>query len=238
MKAAARYTLEDSKVKSLLEHLFEESCRQEEAGFEPPDGISALAGSAQARADAYASEYIPISPEGGQLLYALTRAIRPDTVVEFGTSFGISTLYLAAALADNAKGRVFTTELSQAKVNAARANLVKAGLEAWVTILPGDALETLRAIEGPIGLAHLDGWKDMCLPILKLIEPKLAPGAIVIGDDIDQSAMQDYLDYVRGAENGYVSVAFPVGDGMEVSCRAALAAASFCSGGEHGALNR
>jgi len=94
-------TLDSPKVKSLLKHLFEVSERQEETGFELPDGISALVGSAQVRSDAYAAAYLPISSQGGALLYSLTRSIRPDTVVEFGTSFGISTIYLAAAIADN-----------------------------------------------------------------------------------------------------------------------------------------
>jgi len=112
-----------------------------------------------------------------------------------------------------------------AKVKAARENLVEAGLEDRVTILPGDAMDTLREVNGPIGLALLDGWKDLCLPVLKLIEPQLAPGAIVAGDDIDQAAMHEYLSYVRNPSNGYVSVAFPVGDGMEISCRASTQSA-------------
>jgi predicted O-methyltransferase YrrM len=66
---------------------------------------------------------------------------------------------------------------------------------------------------------RLDGWKDQCLPVLKLTEPRLAAGALVVADDIDQSAMTDYLDYVRDSANGYVSVSFPVEDGMEISCR-------------------
>src|SRR6266487_4575879 len=104
----------------------------------------------QERADAMASCYMPISQQGGDLLYTLVRAARPDTVVEFGTSFGISTIYLAAAVTDNGVGRVVSTELSAAKVVAAQANLAEAGVEAPVTILPGDALSTLAGIHGPI----------------------------------------------------------------------------------------
>ena len=82
---------------------------------------------------------MPISPEAGRLLYTLVRASRPDTVVEFGTSFGISTIYLAAAVADNGSGGVVTTELAAAKIAAARANLEEAGVGGPVTILAGDA---------------------------------------------------------------------------------------------------
>ena len=78
----------------------------------PPPGLASWAmASASERAEAYRDVYIPISPEAGQLLYALVRSGRPDTVVEFGTSFGISTIYLAAAVTDNGTGHVITTEI-------------------------------------------------------------------------------------------------------------------------------
>jgi predicted O-methyltransferase YrrM len=162
---------------------------------------------------------MPISEPGGRLLYALTRAARPATVVEFGTSFGISTTHLAAAVIDNGTGHVLTTELSPVKIAAAQANLEDAGLADVVTVLAGDALETLSAVEGPIGLVFLDGWKDLCLPVLRLLEPRLAPGALVVADDVDSHAsMADYLACVRDPANGYVTIAFPVEDGLEVSC--------------------
>ena len=185
----------------------------------PPPGLASWAeASAAELADALQDAYIPISAEAGKLLYALIRASRPQTVVEFGMSFGISTIYLAAAVTDNGTGHVVTTELSGKKVAAAAANLREAGVEAAVTILEGDALETLAGVAGPIGLVLLDGWKDLCLPVLRLLEPKLAPGALVAGDDTNGPAMADYLAYIRDPANGYVTVAFPVEDGMEISC--------------------
>ena len=117
--------------------------------------------------------------------------------MEFGTSYGISTLYLAAAVTDNGTGHVFTTELSKKKAAAARANLDEAGVGGAVTILPGDALETLAAVPGPVGIALVDGWKDLYLPVLRLLEPKLAPGALVAADDTTFTTMADYLKYVR-----------------------------------------
>ncbi|MDR7279398.1 O-methyltransferase [Catenuloplanes atrovinosus] len=176
--------------------------------------------SAQERADLLAEAYMPVSARGGDLLYALTRAARPERVVEFGTSYGISTLYLASAVADNGAGHVVTTELSTVKVAAARANLAEAGLSDAVTVLSGDALATLADVPGPIGLLLLDGWKDLCLPVLRLLEDRLAPGALVIADDVSFPTMAPYLDYVRDPASGYVSVEFPVDDGMEISCRA------------------
>jgi predicted O-methyltransferase YrrM len=139
-------------------------------------------------------------------------------VVEFGTSFGISTIYLAAAVTDNGVGRVLGTELSARKVDAARANLAAAGVGAAATILAGEALQTLADVPGPVGLVLLDGWKDLCLPVLRLLERRLAPGAIVAADDVSHAGLGEYLGYVRDPANGYVSVTFPVADGVEISC--------------------
>jgi predicted O-methyltransferase YrrM len=211
-------TLAAPPVRAVLNRLFAAAATDDDGPSPWPSGRPFAAASARERADAMAAVYMPISAQGGNLLYALIRSSRPATVVEFGTSYGISTLYLAAAVADNGAGRVLTTELSEAKIAAARANLLEAGLAGPVTILAGDALETLAGVTGPIGLVLLDGWKDLCLPVLRLLEPELAPGALVVADDIDQPSMGAYLDYVREPANGYVNATFPVEDGMEVSC--------------------
>jgi predicted O-methyltransferase YrrM len=213
-------SLASPRLEAVLGRLFAASAAQEDDQMPAPaPGLASWAdASAAERADALQDAYIPISADAGNLLYALIRASRPQTVVEFGTSFGISTIYLAAAVTDNGTGHVVTTELSSKKVAAAGANLREAGVDAAVTVLEGDALETLAGVPGPVGLALLDGWKDLCLPVLRLLEPKLAPGALVAGDDSLGPGMADYLAYVRDPANGYVTVAFPVEDGMEISC--------------------
>ncbi len=214
-------TLAAPRLDAVLSRLLAAAAAQEAddapAPPPPPGRASWAAASALERADAFQDAYIPISAEAGKLLYALVRASLPETVVEFGTSFGISTIYLAAAVTDNGTGHVVTTELSTKKIKAARSNLRQAGVDAPVTVLAGDALQTLAGIPGPIGLVLLDGWKDLCLPVLRLLEPKLAPGALVAADDITLASMASYLDYVRDPANGYVTVAFPVEDGMEIS---------------------
>jgi predicted O-methyltransferase YrrM len=183
----------------------------------PPGHASWATASPQERADALQDIYIPISAEAGKLVYALVRSSRPESVVEFGTSFGISTIHLAAAVTDNGTGRVVSTELSARKVDAARSNLKEAGVDGAVTILAGDARETLADIPGPVGLVLLDGWKNLYVPVLRLLEPKLAPGALVVADDTNMASVAEYLAYVRDPASGYVSVAFPVEDGLEIS---------------------
>ncbi|HUD80817.1 MAG TPA: class I SAM-dependent methyltransferase [Streptosporangiaceae bacterium] len=206
------------QVSSTLARMFAEAARDGEHAPPPPPGLSSWdEAPALDRSTALQDFYIPISAEAGQLLYALVRAIRPQTVVEFGTSFGISTIYLAAAVTDNGTGRVVTTELSERKVKAAQSNLQQTGLDGAVTILEGDALDTLADIPGPIEVVLLDGWKNLCLPVLRLLEPKLAPGALVAADDNSHAGMAGYLEYVRDPANGYVTVSFPVEDGVEIS---------------------
>ena len=211
-------TLRTNRVRTVLNRLFAAAAHDDETpGWSNP-GIPWESASAQERADALEATYMPISAQGGDLLYILVRARRPNIVVEFGTSYGISTICLAAAVADNGVGRVVSTELSKTKIAAARANLAEAGLADRVTILPGDALETLKDIPGPIEFVLLDGWKELYLPVLRSLESRLANGALIVVDDIKLPSLSDYLEYIRRADNGYVSVAFPVEDGMEISC--------------------
>jgi predicted O-methyltransferase YrrM len=212
-------TLASPRLVTVLGRLFAAAARDDEIDEpELPPGLTSWAQATAAEyADALQDHYIPVSAEAGKLLYALVRAIRPSTVVEFGTSYGISTLYLAAAVTDNGSGRVVTTELSEKKAAAAHANLAEAGVGDVVTILVGDAVETLADLPGPVELALLDGWKNLCLPVLRLLEPKLGPGALVAADDTTFASMAEYLRYVRDPASGYVTVAFPVEDGMEIS---------------------
>mgnify|MGYP003139486925 FL=1 len=90
---------------------------------------------------------LPVSRETGQLLYILARAAQARSIVEFGTSFGLSTLHLAAALRDNGGGRLITSEFEPSKVAIAKGNIAAAGLSDLVELREGDALETLKGGE-------------------------------------------------------------------------------------------
>ena len=160
---------------------------------------------------------MPVSPDVGRLLYGLVRGCRPEIVVEFGTSFGISTIHVAAGVSDNGTGRVVTTELSDRKAAAARENLEEAGLAGVVTILQGDALETLGGVSRPVGFVLLDGWKGLYLPVLRLLQPRLTPGALVVADDTSMESAAGYLAHVRDPGSGFVSVDYPVDGGIEIS---------------------
>lgn len=150
---------------------------------------------------------LPVSRETGALLYMLARSCGARTIVEFGTSFGISTLHLAAALRDNGGGRVITTEFEPSKVERAKKNLTEGGLIDLVEIRVGDALQTLSVnLPERIDLVLLDGAKPLYPEILSLLESSLRPGALIVADNADYSP--DYLARVRPLENGYISVPF------------------------------
>lgn len=159
---------------------------------------------------------LAVSRETGLLLYLLARSSRARTVVEFGTSFGISTLHLAAALRDNGGGRLITSEFEPGKLARARQNLEAGGLIDLVEFREGDALQTLSVdLPETIDLLLLDGAKSLYLEILNLLEGHLKPGALIVADNADYSP--DYLKRVRASGTGYLSV--PFAEDVELSMR-------------------
>jgi predicted O-methyltransferase YrrM len=168
----------------------------------------------------FKNAYIPVDPNQGKLLYITARAIEAKTIVEFGTSFAISTIYLAAA-ARASGGRVIGTEMEPTKVKAARANVAEAGLAQFVDIREGDAMKTLATLEHEIDFLLLDGWKDIYLPMIKMLSPKMRAGAVVLADNIFtfKKTLRPYVAHMQDRTNGFESVTLPIGHGMEYSVR-------------------
>jgi predicted O-methyltransferase YrrM len=169
-------------------------------------------------ADLLAGAYMPIHPNGGRLLHLLAMSRPPGRIVEFGTSHGLSTLYLASAIGAE-ELPVITTEMEPSKIDLARANFEEAGLADKIELRVGDAFDTLADLSHGIALLFLDGWKGLYLPLLKMLEPRLVSGAIVVADDtlLLPEICAAYVEYVRGATDSYVSVGLPIDDGLEVS---------------------
>ncbi len=173
------------------------------------------------RSELLKEAYLPVPRDVGRLLYMLARTYPCKTIVEFGTSLAISTIHLAAAIRDNGGGKVVTTELNQEKAQRAAENLREAGLLDLVEIRVGDARETLRGLEGAVDFAFIDGWKELYLPVVKVIEPWLRTGALVVADNLNLagSVLKGYVDYIGLERNGYLSVQLPMGDRLSVSLR-------------------
>ncbi len=163
--------------------------------------------------------YLPLDPEQGGLLYVTARAIGARRVVEYGTSFGVSTLYLAAAVRDNGGGIVIGTEIVPEKADVARANFAEAGVGDLVDLRVGDARETLRDCGGSVDLVLLDGFKDIELEVLQILQPQLRPGALVFTDNIFtfKADNADKRRYVADPRNGFRAVVLPLKDGMEAA---------------------
>jgi predicted O-methyltransferase YrrM len=217
-------TLTTPPLAPLLARLFQEA---DETSWETNPAVAALSEAEQSRLMRSKTEYrdfygklkdlpLPVSRATGALLYMLARSSAARTVVEFGTSFGISTLHLAAALRDNGGGRLISSEFEPSKVARAWVNLNAAGLADLVEIRVGDALQTLRIdLPASIDLVLLDGAKSLYPEILALIEGHLRPGALIIADNADYSP--EYLSRVRSPASGYLST--PFAHDVELSMR-------------------
>jgi predicted O-methyltransferase YrrM len=163
--------------------------------------------------------YLPLEAEQGGLLYVTARAIGARRVAEYGTSFGVSTLYLAAAVRDNGGGTVIGTEILPEKAEVARANFAEAGVSDLIDLRVGDARETLKDCGGQIDLLLLDGWKDIELDVLRIVQPQLRPGALVFVDNIStfKADNRGQREYMADPRNGFRAVVLPLKDGMEVA---------------------
>ncbi|OWJ58324.1 O-methyltransferase [Inquilinus limosus] len=217
-------TLTTAPISPLLDRLF--AAADEASPMASPD-FADLAGGEHERLMRSKTEYLDfygrlkdfplaVSREAGALLYMLARGCRARSIVEFGTSFGISTLHLAAALRDNGGGRLITSEFEPSKVARARAHLAEGGVLDLVEIREGDALKTLAAdLPESIDLVLLDGAKALYPEILDLVESRLRPGAFILADNADYSP--DYLARVRAPGGGYLSI--PFGEDVDLSLR-------------------
>jgi predicted O-methyltransferase YrrM len=217
---AKQNTLNSPNVIQVLDRLFAEAEESEKA-------LEQLAHSEASRLITSKSGYrefyglmkdipLPVSRETGSLLYMFTRSTRAKSIVEFGTSYGVSTIYLAAALRDNGGGRMITTEFESSKVARARQNLTEAGLMDLVEIREGDALQTLaHDLPDTLDLVLLDGAKGLYMDILECVDERLHPGSLVISDDTNRCP--DYVQSIRAHAHKYLSV--PLRDDVELSMR-------------------
>ncbi|UOF01517.1 O-methyltransferase [Bdellovibrio reynosensis] len=197
-------TLASEKVQTVLANLYKDATENHEVARREAMALPATA-SRDEFYTAMGKAYMCIGSEFGNLLYAMARSMKAKTVVEFGTSFGVSTIYLACAMRDNGGGKVITTEFLPAKVEKAKMNLGEAGLLDYVEFRGGDALKTLKEDIPELDMVFLDGPKDMYLDVLKLLEPKIKSSGIVAADNTNHKGLENFLEHVRSFANGYVS---------------------------------
>lgn len=203
MEDAVRQVLDDYEKRIVAENVLMNS--------HPP-------GSLMSRRDEF---LLPVGPVTGQVLNMLAKSTQAKSFLELGTSYGYSTVWLAEAARDTG-GHVISLELADYKARYAREALVRAGLADLVTIRLGNALDALPALAGPFDFVLIDLWKELYVPCLELIYPKLTSGAFIAADNMIfpetwRSEASAYQRRVRQFELD--SILLPIGSGVELSRR-------------------
>ena len=166
-----------------------------------------------------ADKLVALDPIKAEFCHLVCRSLRARRVVECGTSFGVSTLYLAEAVRRNGPGGVVIgTEFEPAKAAAARANFADAGLAEVIDLREGDLRETLKVIEGPVDFVLMDIWTEMVRPAIELIAPHLRPGAVVVCDNTGERFRDNYrpfFEFVADPANGLATLTLPFEGGLE-----------------------
>ncbi len=169
-----------------------------------------------------ADKMVALDRDKAEFCYQLCRALQATRVVEAGTSFGISTLYLAAAVRDNQveHGVVIGTEYEPGKVKIARENFREAGLSEFIDLREGDLRQTLEDVGGPVDFMLVDIW-DVALPALERVSSSLRPGAIVVCDNTISAAEEyrDYFEFVNDPCNRFRTITVPFQGGFELTVR-------------------
>ena len=170
----------------------------------------------------FSDKFVALDRDKAEFCYQLCRAIRATRVVEAGTSFGVSTLYLAAAVRDNdvENGVVIGTEYEAEKAKVARANFKEAGLSDFIELREGDLRKTLQDVAGPVDFLLLDIW-EVALPALERVAPSLRPGAIVVCDNTASHVEQyrDYFEFINRPANRFRSMTLPFDGGFELTVK-------------------
>ncbi len=200
----------DDKVTAVLA-LYDERMRQEAAQMRQ-------GGAPGGAVDWRDRVLLAVGPETGQLINILAKSLKTPNILEIGTSYGYSGIWLGEA-ARATGGRLTTLELQDYKSAHAREMSVKAGLADHVDFKVGDALEAIAALPAGIDFVLLDLWKDLYTPCLEAFYPKLNPGAIIVADNMIRPGGDDIARYARAvrAMPDIDSILVPVGSGLEIS---------------------
>ena len=220
--------LNDPKLEALLDRLHSQSDAEvddTDAYFERREREGSINSADYCDDDTHrflADKLVALDRDKGEFCYQLCRALRATRVIEAGTSFGISTLYLAAAVRDNQveNGVVIGTEHEPSKVRAALENFREAGLSEFIELREGDLRQTLQDVGGPVDFMLVDIW-DVALPALQQVSPCLRTGAIVVCDNTTESAdeYRDYFKFVNEPSNRFRTMTVPFQGGFELTVR-------------------
>lgn len=165
---------------------------------------------------------IPIGEEVGRLMHALILGLNGRVLVELGTSYGYSTLFLADA-ARATGGHVYSYDVAVDKQAYAKAQLKRAGLDGFVEFRLGNAVELLQYQPGPVDFVLMDLWKDLYIPCLNRVAPLLAPGGTILADNMTfppqaRADADAYMAAVRAIPDMQATL-LPVGNGIDIAVK-------------------
>jgi predicted O-methyltransferase YrrM len=228
----------DPPIDGLLDRLYSQNAAQDDALTAYFTARAAEGSLDWNRFDERTNEFlrdklVALDRSKAEFCYHVCRALRARRVVEAGTSFGVSTLFLAAAVRDNLRletrgldgggpGGVIGTEYEPEKAKIARRHFAEAGLADLIDLREGDLRDTLRDVEGPVDFMLIDIWTPMAQPALLLVAPHLREGAVVICDNTLQfrEAYADYFAFVYDPRNALRTMTLPFEGGLEFTVRA------------------
>ncbi|EXM03173.1 S-adenosyl-L-methionine-dependent methyltransferase [Fusarium oxysporum II5] len=170
-------------------------------------------------------KFVALDPDKCAYVYLLLRSMKARFVVEAGTSFGVSTIYLALAVSQNAgsqPGKVIATENEPTKAFKARKYWSQAGddIEKFIELREGDLRETLKTdLPEQVDFLLLDIWTPLALPTLKLVRPRMKPGATVVADntEVAKAGYKDLMAYLEDTTNGFKLTTLPYSGGLLVA---------------------
>lgn len=121
-----------------------------------------------------------VSPADGRLIRMLVESMDAKKAVEIGCSNGYSGIWTCLALRKTG-GKLITHDIDEGRAKLARENFKKAGVDGIVTLVMGDAHETVKKLEGPIDILFIDADKEGYGDYLKQLLPKVRPGGLILG---------------------------------------------------------
>ena len=226
--------LNDPKLEALLDALHAQSKGQDgaiDAYFTRriKEGTLSWEGMDSETTTFFSDKMVALERDKAEFCYALCRALGAKRVVECGTSFGVSTLYLAAAVRDNfapsseavGKPKVIATEWEAAKAKIARQNFAAAGLSQFIDLREGDLKDTLKEIDGPVDFVLLDIWAEAVMPAINHIAPHLRQGAVIIADNTKSArrGYEAYFTFIADPKNRLRTLTLPFAGGLELTVR-------------------
>ena len=205
-------------------HAASDAQQAESAAYLGGDGARSTVGNAsewEAGREFWRDKYVALDRDKAEFCYGLCRAKRARRVLEAGTSFGVSTLYLAAAVRDNGGGTVIATEIEVEKASAAKANFVEAGLAGLIDLREGDIREQIHPSDGPIEFLLLDIWVPMVRPTLDLVAPLMPTGAVLVADNTTtrRAEYAEMFAFLGDPANGFTTATLPFLGGFELAIK-------------------